>query len=89
MERLIENEYSFWTEDNMVQMLDILTAAAKKSGELKPKFASWVCKNIVANGTLSERVRASGVDFLFIASKKQENLLSKKNFMKDMIEAAC
>lgn len=85
LDRLVENEYTFWSEDNMIQLLDILSAVAKKSGELKPKFASWVCKNIVGNKGLSERVRASGVDFLFIASKKQESLLSKKNFMKDMI----
>lgn len=34
-------------------------------------------------------MRSCGIDFIFVASKNQDKLLSKKNFIKEIVEAAC
>jgi len=70
-------------------MLEILTQSAKKANKLVPKLASFVCKNFVANAALSSRVRSCGIDFIFVASKDQDKLLSKKSFVKEIVQAAC
>jgi hypothetical protein len=72
-----------------VKLLEILAQASKKTNKLDPKLCTFVCRNFIANAGLSSRVRSCGIDFIFFASKKQDKLLSKKTFIKEIVEAAC
>lgn len=80
---------NYHLDNENVKLMEILTQSARHNNKLDAKTASWVCKNIVLNLGLSARVRSCGIDFIFVASKNQEKLLSKKSFIKEIIEAAC
>jgi hypothetical protein len=80
-----EFDPNYHTDNENVKLLEILTLVAKKQKKLDTKVMSWVCRTIVSNPGLSARVRSCGIDFIFVASKKEEKLLSKRNFIKEIV----
>jgi hypothetical protein len=63
---------------------------ADKRGKIKTELVSWVCKKIISNRRLPEKLRICGVDFLFTVVDIQLRLLQKNpDLLKEVVETAC
>jgi len=56
---------------------------AEKRGKLKPDLVSWVCRKIVSNKPLPEKLRICAIDFLFtLADTKKKQLNNNEQMLK-------
>jgi len=62
---------------------------ADKRAKLKPELVSWVCKQIIGNRRLPEKLRICAIDFLFtIADTKKKQLNTNEHMLKEVVETA-
>lgn len=66
-----------YQEDQAFKIIEVFTAMAEKRGKVKPEVIVWVCRKIVREKRLPEKLRICGVDFLFTVMEHQTKLLAK------------
>lgn len=82
-------ESNQWLEEHLYKVIEIFDAMADKRGKIKPELVSWVCKKVIANKRLPEKIRVCAVDFLFkLSDTKKKQLNRNEQMLKEIVEAA-